>query len=80
MMTFGLKRNVLLLLCVASVLLSGCVSQGKYDDLQSQNSTLQEKNNIPICRDNTAICRANINSCSSRLRHRRRKVPRTLPP
>ena len=36
MLTCGLKRSVLLLLCVASVLFSGCVSQGKYDDLQSQ--------------------------------------------
>jgi chemotaxis protein MotB len=43
MMTCGLKRRVLLLLCVASVLLSGCVSQGKYDDLQGQYSTLQRQ-------------------------------------
>jgi chemotaxis protein MotB len=41
MMTCGLKRSVLLLLCVASVLLSGCVSRGKYDDLQRQYTTLQ---------------------------------------
>jgi chemotaxis protein MotB len=41
MMTCGLKRRVLLLLCVASVPLSGCVSQGKYDDLQRQYTTLQ---------------------------------------
>jgi chemotaxis protein MotB len=41
MMTCGLKRHVLLLLCVASVPLSGCVSQGKYDDLQRQYTTLQ---------------------------------------
>jgi hypothetical protein len=31
MMTCGLKRHVLLLLCVASVPLSGCVSQGGDD-------------------------------------------------
>ncbi len=43
MLTCSLKGNVLLLLCVASVLFSGCVSQGKYDDLQSQNSTLQKQ-------------------------------------
>ena len=43
MMTCGLKRRVLLLLCVASVLLSGCVSRGKYDELQGQYSTLQRQ-------------------------------------
>ena len=42
MMTCGLKRNVLLLLCVASVLLSGCVSQRKYNELQGQYNALQE--------------------------------------
>src|SRR6266446_5769522 len=41
MMTFGLKRSVLLLLCGASVLLSGCVSKGKYTDLQGQYTDLQ---------------------------------------
>ncbi len=46
MLTCSLKGNVLLLLCVASVLFSGCVSQGKYDDLQSQNSTLQKQYTI----------------------------------
>jgi chemotaxis protein MotB len=40
-MTFGLKRSVLLLVCVASVLLSGCVSKGKYNDLQGQYTQLQ---------------------------------------
>jgi len=44
MMTCGLKRSALLLLCVASVLFSGCVSRGKYDDLQSQYTTLQRQN------------------------------------
>ena len=43
MMTCALKRSVLLLLCVASVLLSGCVSRGKYDDLQGQYNTLQRQ-------------------------------------
>jgi chemotaxis protein MotB len=43
MMTCGLKRRVLLLLCVASILLSGCVSQGKYDELQGQYTTLQRQ-------------------------------------
>jgi chemotaxis protein MotB len=45
MMTFGLKRNVLLLVCVASVLLSGCVSKGKYNDLQGQYTELQGQYN-----------------------------------
>jgi chemotaxis protein MotB len=41
MMTLGPKRNVLLLLCAASVLVSGCVSQGKYDALEGQYNALQ---------------------------------------
>jgi chemotaxis protein MotB len=41
MMTLGLKRSVLLLLCVASVLLSGCVSKGKYNDLAGKYNDLQ---------------------------------------
>jgi chemotaxis protein MotB len=41
MMTLDLKRSVLLLLCVASVLLSGCVSKGKYEDLEGQYRQLQ---------------------------------------
>jgi chemotaxis protein MotB len=40
-MTFGLKRSVLLLVCMASALLSGCVSKGKYNDLQGQYTDLQ---------------------------------------
>jgi len=45
MMTCGLKRSGLLLLCVASVLLSGCVSEGKYNALQGQYNALQGKYN-----------------------------------
>src|SRR5215471_756952 len=45
MMTFRLKRSVLLCLCVASVLFSGCVSQGKYDELQGQYNGLQGQYN-----------------------------------
>jgi chemotaxis protein MotB len=41
MMTCGLKRRVLFLLCVASVLLSGCVSKGKYDELEGKYNGLQ---------------------------------------
>jgi chemotaxis protein MotB len=41
MMTLGLTRSVLLLLCVASGLLSGCVSYGQYNELQGQYTNLQ---------------------------------------
>ena len=41
MTTCGLQRRVLLLLCVASVLLTGCVSRGKYDDLEGKYTGLQ---------------------------------------
>ena len=42
-MTVGLQRSVLLLLCAASALLAGCVSQGKYDDLEGKYTTLQRQ-------------------------------------
>jgi chemotaxis protein MotB len=45
MMTLGLNRSVLFLLCVASVLLAGCVSQGKYDDLEGKYNALQGQYN-----------------------------------
>jgi chemotaxis protein MotB len=45
MMTCGLKRSVLLLLFVASVLLSGCVSKGKYNNLQAQYNNLRGQYN-----------------------------------
>jgi chemotaxis protein MotB len=38
--------SVLFLLCVASVLLSGCVSKGKYDDLEGKYNDLQGKYNV----------------------------------
>ena len=41
MMCWGLHRRGLLLLCVASVLLAGCVSKGKYTELESQYTSLQ---------------------------------------
>jgi chemotaxis protein MotB len=41
MLTCDWKRSVLLLGCVASVLLSGCVSKGKYNDLEGQYTNLQ---------------------------------------
>src|ERR1700709_2150085 len=44
MIEFSLKRNILLSLPVAaSVLLSGCVSQSKYDALAAQNQQLQQQ-------------------------------------
>jgi chemotaxis protein MotB len=39
----GLHRRVRFLLCVAAVLLAGCVSQDKYDDLESKYTTLQRQ-------------------------------------
>jgi len=41
MMTFGLQRRVLLLLCGAAVLFAGCVSKGKYNDLEAKYTDLQ---------------------------------------
>src|SRR5262245_45617681 len=45
MMTSGPKRSVLLLLCAASVLLSGCVSKGRYEDLEGKYNDLQGQYN-----------------------------------
>jgi chemotaxis protein MotB len=45
MMTLGLQRSVLLLLCAASALLAGCVSQGKYDALEGKYNALQGQYN-----------------------------------
>ena len=44
-MTCGLKRRVLLLLFVAAVLLSGCVSKGKYDELEVKYNGLKGQYN-----------------------------------
>jgi chemotaxis protein MotB len=43
-MKYDLKRGVLLFPLMAPVLLSACVSQSKYDDLQAQNQQLQQQN------------------------------------
>src|SRR4029077_19007738 len=60
-MTHDLKRGVLLLPLIASVLLlSACVSQGKYDDLQAQYRQLQQQNatlTAQVAADKTQICR-----------------------
>ena len=45
MMTLGLQRSVLSLLGAAAVLLAGCVSQGKYDDLEGKYTQLQSQYN-----------------------------------
>jgi len=45
MLPCGLYRRVRLLLCVSAVLLSGCVSQGKYNDLKSQHTELKRQYN-----------------------------------
>src|SRR5271157_720543 len=42
-MTYSLKRSALLLPLMAPVLLAGCVSQSKYDDLAAQNTQLQQQ-------------------------------------
>src|SRR5215510_9529304 len=43
MLPCGLQRRVRFLLCAAAVLLAGCVSQGKYDDLEGKYTTLQRQ-------------------------------------
>jgi len=43
-MTYGLKRRGLLLPLVAPVLLSACVSQSRYDELQAQYQQAQQQN------------------------------------
>ena len=59
-MTYGLKRSVLMLPLMASVLLSACVSQGKYDQLQAQYQQAQQQNSAlsaQVAADKAQICR-----------------------
>ena len=59
-MTYGLKRGVLLLPLVAPVLLSACVSQSKYDQLQAQYQQAQQQNSAlsaQVAADKAQICR-----------------------
>jgi chemotaxis protein MotB len=59
-MTHDLRRKVLLIPLLVLVLLSACVSQGKYDDLQAQYSQLQQQNSAltaQVAADKTQICR-----------------------
>jgi chemotaxis protein MotB len=59
-MTYGLKRGVLMLPLMASVLLSGCVSQSRYDQLQAQYQQAQQQNaalSSQVAADKAQICR-----------------------
>jgi chemotaxis protein MotB len=59
-MTYDLKRGVLLFPLLASVLLSACVSQSKYDELQAQYQRAQQQNaalSNQVAADKAQICR-----------------------
>lgn len=59
-MFHDLKRGVLLLPLIASVLLSACVSQSAYDQVQAQNQQLQQQNSAlqaQVAADKAQICR-----------------------
>ena len=59
-MKYGLKRGALLFPLVAPVLLSACVSQSKYDQLQAQYQQVQQQNaalSNQVAADKAQICR-----------------------
>ena len=59
-MTYGLKRSVLMFPLMASVLLSACVSQSRYDELQAQYQKAQQQNaalSNQVAADKAQICR-----------------------
>jgi len=59
-MTYGLKRGVLMLPLLTSVLLSACVSQSRYDELQAQYQKAQQQNaalSNQVAADKAQICR-----------------------
>src|SRR5271155_2097537 len=59
-MTYGLKRGVLMLPLMASVVLSACVSQSSYNALQAQYQQVQQQNaalSNQVAADKTQICR-----------------------
>jgi chemotaxis protein MotB len=59
-MTYVLKRGVLMLPIMASILLSACVSQSKYDELQAQYQQVQQQNaalSNQVAADKAQICR-----------------------
>src|ERR1700740_3277509 len=59
-MTFSLKGGLVLFPILAPVLLSACVSQGKYDELQAQYQRVQQQNaalSNQVAADKAQICR-----------------------
>src|SRR6516164_10937528 len=59
-MAYGLKRGVMLFPLMASVLLSACVSQSTYDQLQAQYQQAQQQNaalSAQVAADKAQICR-----------------------
>ena len=59
-MTYYRKRSTLLVQLIASALLSACVSQSAYDQLQAQNQQLQQQNSAlsaQVAADKAQICR-----------------------
>ena len=59
-MIYGLKRGVLMLPLMASVVLSACVSQSSYDALQAQYQQAQQQNaalSNQVAADKAQICR-----------------------
>ena len=59
-MTYGLKRRGLLLPLVAPVLLSACVSQSRYDELQAQYQQAQQQNSAlssQVAAQKAQLCR-----------------------
>jgi chemotaxis protein MotB len=59
-MTYGLKSGVLMLPLMAPVLLSACVSQSTYDQLQAQYQQAQQQNaalSAQVAADKAQICR-----------------------
>lgn len=59
-MSFRLKGGGLLLPLMASVLLSACVSQSTYDQLQAQYQQLQQKNaalSAQVAAEKAQVCR-----------------------
>jgi chemotaxis protein MotB len=59
-MAYHLKRGVALLPLMASVVLSACVSQSAYEQLQAHNQQLQQQNSAlsaQVAADKAQICR-----------------------
>ena len=59
-MTYFLKRGVLMLSLMGLVLLSACVSQSKYDELQAQYQQAQQQNSAlsaQVAAGKAQICR-----------------------